>query len=126
MTPARLITRRRMLLGGLASLGGLFAAGCSKQSAPTYGNLLRLGDNFTYSAHRALLSGRRLVKEFSRSQISSFPATGCTNPATVKPDPVSGRKPNELYARLQAGAFTDWKLSVEGLVAKPGTYSLAD
>ena len=31
-----------------------------------------------------------------------------------------------VYARLQAGGFADWKLSVEGLVARPGTYSLAD
>ena len=52
-----IVTRREMLVGGLASLGGLLLTGCSREVPPTYGSLLRVGDNLTYSAHRALLSG---------------------------------------------------------------------
>ena len=35
---------------------------------PTYGNLLRMGDTFTYAAHRALLPGQSLVREYSRAR----------------------------------------------------------
>jgi DMSO/TMAO reductase YedYZ molybdopterin-dependent catalytic subunit len=80
-----------------------------------------MGDNLTYAAHRTLLPSQRLAREFSYKDISSFPAIGTTNPG----DPG---KPNrsEDYARLQKGGFADWRLSVSGLVASPGSYSLAD
>jgi DMSO/TMAO reductase YedYZ molybdopterin-dependent catalytic subunit len=116
-----LITRRKILIAGLTSAGGLLLSGCTRKLPPTYGNLLRMGDSFTYAAHRVLLPGESLAKEYSHKDISSFPATGTTNPC----DP---NKPscNEVYRQLQKGNFADWRLSVEGLVARPGTYSLAD
>ncbi len=123
MNEQRLITRRRLILGGLASLGGLLAGGCSEKSPPTYGHILRMGDNLTYSAHRTLLSGKGLAREFQRSDISSFPATGCTDPS-VSADPAKAS--SELYGRLKAGGFAEWRLSVEGMVSRPGTFSLAD
>lgn len=116
-----LITRRHVLKAGLAAIGGLFLPGCSKELPPTYGHILRMGDNLTYAAHRALLPGQSLVKEYSHKDISSFPATGTTNPGDA-----SKPKSSEVYRRLQAGGFADWRLSVEGLVARPGTFSLAD
>ena len=33
---------------------------------------------------------------------------------------------SEAYGPLRKGGFADWRLSIEGLVARPGTYSLAD
>ena len=33
---------------------------------------------------------------------------------------------SEAYGALRKGGFADWRLSVSGLVARPGTYSLAD
>lgn len=110
-----------MLVSGLASLGGLLLPGCGKNLPPTYGNILRMGDVLTYTAHRSLLPRQSLAREYSHKDISSFPATGCTNPG----DPARPR-PNESYQRLLSGAFSDWRLSIEGLVAKPGSYSLAD
>lgn len=102
-------------------MGGLLLAGCGRKLPPTYGNLLRLGDTFTYAAHRALLPGQALAREYSHKDISSFPATGTTNPGDRdKP------KPSEAYRQLQEGGFAGWRLSIEGLVAKPGSYSLAD
>ena len=88
---------------------------------PTHCNILRTGDTFTYAAHQALLPGQSLVREYSHSEISSFPATGTTNPA----DP-NGSKPSEDYRQLQSGGFGAWRLSIDGLVARPGSYSLAD
>jgi hypothetical protein len=116
-----LITRREALGASLTALGGVLLSGCSQQLPPTYGNILRMGDAFTYAAHRTLLPGQSLAREFSHKDISSFPATGTTDPG----DPGK-RHSNASYRRLQTGGFIDWRLSVEGLVARPGEFSLAD
>jgi DMSO/TMAO reductase YedYZ molybdopterin-dependent catalytic subunit len=116
MEKKKLITRRKAIITGLTSIGGLLLAGCSKPVPPTYGNILRMGDNLTYVAHRALLPGQSLAKEYNYRDISSFPATGTTNPASF----------NEDYARLQKNAFNDWALSIEGSVSRAGSFSLAD
>jgi DMSO/TMAO reductase YedYZ molybdopterin-dependent catalytic subunit len=117
----RLITRRRAIVAGLASVGGLVLARLPKTLPPTYGNLLRMGDSFTYAAHRALLPGQSLVREYSRADLTSFPATGTTDPAaSVKSEA------GEAYGRLQKESFADWRLTVEGRVARPRTFSLAE
>ena len=121
MKTNQLITRREALTAGLTAMGGLLLSGCAKKLPPTYGNILRMGDNLTYAAHQALLARDSLVKEYSHKDISSFPATGTTNPA----DPNSPFF-SELYGNLQRGAFADWRISIEGLVTRPGSYSLAD
>src|SRR3954447_4217568 len=121
MTPTRLITRRRAIVAGLASFGGIVVARAPRELPPTFGNVLRAGDTFTYAAQRALLPRQALVREYSQSDITSFPATGTTNPG------VLGRSPlNETWARLHAAAFADWRLPVEGHVARPRSFSLAE
>jgi DMSO/TMAO reductase YedYZ molybdopterin-dependent catalytic subunit len=80
-----------------------------------------MGDTLTYAAHRALLNGKALAKEYTREDITSFPAIG-----TVDPGNPNNRKSSEAYRRLQAGGFVDWRLTVEGSVARPGSYSLDD
>jgi DMSO/TMAO reductase YedYZ molybdopterin-dependent catalytic subunit len=124
MTRDTLLMPRRALLGGLAGLGGLSLAGCS-QSPPTYGNILRMGDDVTYWVHRNLLPRRAMVREYDHADITSIPAIGTTDPA----DPHQGGFDSQngpLYDRLRARSFADWRLSVEGLVARPGLWSLAD
>ena len=44
----------------LGVFGGLLLSACSKKLPPTYGNILRMGDVLTYSAHRTLLPGQSL------------------------------------------------------------------
>jgi DMSO/TMAO reductase YedYZ molybdopterin-dependent catalytic subunit len=117
----RLITRRRALIAGAAGVSGLLLPRYWNDLPPTYGNILRMGDTLTYATHRTLLPGQSLVREYSRSDITSFPATGTTNPGHLKEQPLS-----ELYRRLQDGAFADWRLSVEGRVASPRSFTLAD
>ena len=123
MKPADLITRRRALLVGLGAAGGLLVPAQLKKLRlpPTYGHILRMGDNLTYAAHRTLLPSQRLAREFSYKDISSFPAIGTTNPGA--PDKPTR---SEDYARLQKGGFADWRLSVTGVVTSPGSFSLAD
>jgi DMSO/TMAO reductase YedYZ molybdopterin-dependent catalytic subunit len=116
MNRPRLVTRRKAIITGLASLGGLLLPGCSRPTPPNYGNILRMGDNFTYIAQRTLLPGQTLAREYNFRDISSMPATGTTNPATFSED----------YERHLHNSFADWKLEIEGKVSMPGLYSLAD
>ena len=120
MRRSRKLARREVLAVGLASTAGVLA-GCSRPMPPTYGNLLRMGDNLTYAAHRLLLPGQTLVKEYPRSAISNFPAVGTADPG----DPAVSRV-SEAYRAMQRRGFADWTLSVEGAVARPGSFSLAD
>src|SRR5215467_6358795 len=114
------VSRRQAIAAGLASVGGA-ALGFPRSFPPTYGSLLRMGDNLTYAAHRALLPDQALVKEYEEKDISSFPAIGTTNPSAREAPRSAGD-----YRRMQSAAFTDWRLSVEGLVARPRTFSLAE
>jgi DMSO/TMAO reductase YedYZ molybdopterin-dependent catalytic subunit len=115
---------RRALIGGLASLGGLGLAGCSGDP-PTYGSLLRAGDNLTWRAQRLLLPRRGLVREYDHSDITSILAIGTTDPADSR-NPGFDPDQGETYARLRRAAFADWRLSVDGSVARPASFSLAD
>jgi DMSO/TMAO reductase YedYZ molybdopterin-dependent catalytic subunit len=120
-----LIVPRRTFLAGLASAGGLMLAGCSEPAPPTYGNVLRMGDVLTYKAHRLLLPVSSLAKEYDRRDITSIPAIGTTDPADPL-QPYYAPETGEIYARLRAGGFADWRLPIEGSVARPGAYTLAD
>src|SRR5688572_26539107 len=121
MKTTGLITRRRAIVAGLASVGGILLARYPKDHPPTYGSLLRMGDNLTYAAHRTLLPGQSLVKEYSLHDLTSFPATGTTDPAASVKSELG-----DEYRRLLNGGFADWRLSVEGRVAAPRTFSLAE
>jgi len=111
------LTRREVIAAGFAAMGGILLPGCkTPELPPTYGHLLRMGDNLTYLAHRTLLPGQALVREYNHGDISSFPATGTIDPG----------KNIEEYAKLKEADFTGWRLSVTGLVARPGSYSLDD
>jgi len=122
MKDPKLFSRRELIIGGGAALGGLLLSGCSRKvvAAPTYGNILRVADNFTFAAHRALLPGQKLAREYTHRDISSIPLTSI--------DPGDPTKPhaNGSYRQLSSSGFADWHISIEGSVARPGLYSLAD
>jgi DMSO/TMAO reductase YedYZ molybdopterin-dependent catalytic subunit len=122
--PTSIRLPRRALIGGLASLGGLALAGCT-ENAPTYGNLLRMGDDLTYGAQRLLLPRRALAREYDHADITSILAIGNTDPGDASL-PGFDVDQGEDYARLRAGGFAGWGLSIEGRVARPGVWSLAD
>jgi DMSO/TMAO reductase YedYZ molybdopterin-dependent catalytic subunit len=125
MKTKEILTSRRALITGLASAGGLLLGGCSEQLPPTYGNVLRMGDLLTYTAHRLLLPQGRLAKEYAQGDITSIPAVGTTNPADSHQEAFSAEH-GPAYERLQAGGFVDYRLSITGRVSRPGSYSLAD
>jgi DMSO/TMAO reductase YedYZ molybdopterin-dependent catalytic subunit len=66
----------------------------------------------TYASQR-LLTRHSFAREFPRSQISKPPF-----PNEIPPL-------NEAFKRLQGGGFADWQLSVNGMVARPASFSLA-
>jgi DMSO/TMAO reductase YedYZ molybdopterin-dependent catalytic subunit len=112
------------VLTGLVGAGSTLISGC-REDPPTYGQILRIGDNFTYQAQRLILPARALVREYDHADISAMPATGTTNPGDPHSavfDPALG----PLYDRLRAAGFADWRLRVEGAVERPLSLALAD
>jgi DMSO/TMAO reductase YedYZ molybdopterin-dependent catalytic subunit len=114
------LTRRRLLYGGLAAAGlssVAAAAAIAKRYGlvpPDHGGLFGAGETLTYATQRLLMSRQPLAREFSRGDIS-------------KAFPVNGPPPEvDSYARLRAGGFTAWRLMVDGLVARPRSFSLAE
>jgi len=112
-----LLTRRTLVTAGLAMAGGasgLHFAGNYGLIPPDSGGLLGSGETLTYSAQRLLTSGQSLAREFPRRSIS-------------KVAPVNGLPPkDETYHRLLADGFRDWRLTVEGLVQRPMSFSLEE
>jgi DMSO/TMAO reductase YedYZ molybdopterin-dependent catalytic subunit len=121
MKASRLITRRAAIITGVTAAGGFLVARSPKDLPPTYGNLLRAGDTLTYAAHRTLLPGQSLVREYTHRDITSFPATGTTDPGILQKPGLS-----DAYRRLHDQSFAGWRLSVEGRVAAPRSFSLAE
>ncbi len=117
--------RRRTFVKGMVSSSIATLAGCGQSEPPTYGNILRMGDWLTYKSHRLLLPLDSLAREYELADISPAPAIGTTNPA----DPERGGVHPEYapeYGALLKDEFASYGLRVEGLVARPGVYSLTD
>jgi DMSO/TMAO reductase YedYZ molybdopterin-dependent catalytic subunit len=79
---------------------------------PDHGGIFGLGETLTYASQR-LLTRHSLAREFSRSQISKRPLANEVAPFS------------EQFKRLQAGGFADWRLSIDGMVERPTSFSLA-
>ena len=114
------LSRRRLIVSGLAATAaasGLAVAARMAQTyglvPPDYGGIYGLGETLTYASQR-LLTRHSLAREFHPSQISKPPLANEMAP------------PNDAFKRLQAGGFADWRLSVDGMVAQPTSFSIAD
>lgn len=110
-----MITRRK-LVGGLgASAGGLLLSGCDKLNAsPDFRETLRLGEALSYRAQRLITDRSALAREFRPDQRSPvFRANGTRLPK------------GEAYAAHAAANFADWRLKIDGLVARPRAFSMA-
>ncbi|MBV8906546.1 MAG: molybdopterin-dependent oxidoreductase [Acidobacteriia bacterium] len=114
------LTRRRLITTGLATAagtGGLAAAAKLAQRygliPPDSGGLYGPGETLTYAAQR-LLTRHSLAREFPPNQISKDPFPNEVGPL------------NETLRRLEANAFTGWRLAVDGTVARPASFSVSD
>jgi DMSO/TMAO reductase YedYZ molybdopterin-dependent catalytic subunit len=113
------LSRRKLIISGLAATAGVSALGVAAHLAqkyglvpPDHGGIYGLGETLTYASQR-LLTKHSLAREFPRSKISKPPFANEIAP------------PNDAFKHLQAGGFADWRLSVDGLVDRPASFSLA-
>ncbi len=113
-------SRRKLMTAGLSAAGGAAGLAVAARLADRYGLIppdwnskFGPGETLTYASQRILTSHHSMAREFSRAEVS-------------KVAPVSGRHPtSDQYQSHLAGAFTDWRLSVDGLVARPASFSLS-
>jgi DMSO/TMAO reductase YedYZ molybdopterin-dependent catalytic subunit len=112
-------SRRKLIKTGLAAAAGVTGVGVAARLAqsyglipPDYGGIWGAGETLNYAAYR-LLTNHSMAREFSRSEISAKPLANEIPPFS------------DAFKKLQAGGFVDWRLTVEGMVDRPGTFSLA-
>jgi DMSO/TMAO reductase YedYZ molybdopterin-dependent catalytic subunit len=115
------LTRRAALLTGLSG-GGLALAGCSKAlqgdhltMSHSFHRVLEMGEAWTLASQRFMLSGGAMAREFKPSDLSPrFKANGTLHPG------------GDEYAQHLEENFANWRLKVDGLVAKPLELSVAE
>src|SRR5437870_11617519 len=112
--------RRKFITTGLAVTAGASGLAVAARFAQSYGlippdagGLYGAGETLTYAAQR-LLTRHSMAREFARSQISQVPFANGVAPL------------GEGFRRLQEGGFADWRLAVDGMVARPASFSLAE
>jgi DMSO/TMAO reductase YedYZ molybdopterin-dependent catalytic subunit len=112
-------SRRQLITAGAAVAGGASGLAVAASLARRYGlippdgsGLYGAGETLTYAAQR-LLTRHAFAREFAPSQISKPPFANAVDPL------------GDAFKRLQEGAFADWRLTVDGLVARPASFSLA-
>jgi DMSO/TMAO reductase YedYZ molybdopterin-dependent catalytic subunit len=112
------LSRRKLITTGLAAAAGVSGLGVAARIAqkyglvpPDHGGVYGLGETLTYASQR-LLTRHSLAREFSRSQISKPPLANEMPPLS------------DEFRRLQAGGFSDWRLSITGMAAQPASFSL--
>ncbi len=105
------VTRRMLLAGGAASL----VSGCDVLgSNPSFQSLLGVGETGNFVIQRALTDRMALAREYRPDQRSPiFRANGTRTPA------------GEAYAAHVAAKFANWQIKVDGLVARPQSFSVA-
>jgi DMSO/TMAO reductase YedYZ molybdopterin-dependent catalytic subunit len=114
------LSRRKLIATGLTATAGAAGLAVATRLAkshglipPDHGGFYGAGETLTYAAQR-ILTRHSLAREFPRSEISKTPF-------------ANGEPPkDEAFRRLQAGGFADWRLAVDGMIARPASFSLAE
>ena len=114
------ISRRTFVTAGLTAAAGVSGLGVAAKWAQKYGliapdagGVFGPGEALTYAANR-IFATHAMAREFPRAMISRPPFANSMAP------------PTDDFKRLQTGGFSDWRLSIEGLVARPRSFTLAE
>jgi len=114
------VSRRKLITGGVAAAAGVSGLAVADRLArryglipPDHGGLFGPGETLTYACQR-LLTVHLPLHQFPRSMISKAPFANETAP------------PTEEFKRQQAAGFKDWRLTVDGMVARPLSLSISD
>lgn len=115
-----MISRRKLITTGLVAAVGTSGVAAAAKVAEHYGlippdwrTVYGPGEALTYASQR-LLTRHSMAREFGRSQISMPPFANEVAPLGDK------------FKHLEAGGFIDWRLTVDGMVAHPAAFSVAD
>ena len=114
------LSRRKLITTGLAATAGASGLAVAASLADRYGliapdcgGIYGPGQALTFASQR-LVARHSLAREFPPSQIS-------------KPPHANGSPPqDEEFKRLRAGEFADWRLTVDGMVARPASFSVGE
>jgi DMSO/TMAO reductase YedYZ molybdopterin-dependent catalytic subunit len=116
----KFVSRRKLITGGLAATAGVAGVTVAARMAeryglipPDHGGIYGPGTTLTYAAQR-LLTTHSLAREFPRSMISKSPFANETPP------------PTDIFKSRQAVGLSNWRLAVDGMVARPASLSLSD
>jgi DMSO/TMAO reductase YedYZ molybdopterin-dependent catalytic subunit len=114
------ISRRKLLTTGIATAAGVTGIAAAARMAqryglipPDHGGIYGPGETLTYAAQR-ILTAHSLAREFPRGMISKSPFANEVAP------------PNAAFLQHQATGFSNWRLTVDGIVARPTSFSLSD
>ena len=110
-----MITRRGLIASLAAGAGGVLLSGCNKINAdPGVRSLLQSAEGLTMRAQRIIGDRTTLAREFTAADLSPvFRSNGTRQPAGAD------------YESHRLSGFADWRLTVDGLVARPQTLSMA-
>jgi len=114
------LSRRQLIATGVATAAGASGLVVAAKLAGHYGLIppdsgvvYGSGEALTYAAQR-LLTRHSLAREFSRSQISQKPFANEVAPLA------------DAFQRHRDSAFAGWRLAVDGMVARPASFSVAE
>jgi DMSO/TMAO reductase YedYZ molybdopterin-dependent catalytic subunit len=114
------LSRRKLIQAGVAAAAGVTGLGAADVLAKRYGlippdhaGFYGPGETLTYAAQR-VLTNHSMAREFPASEISKPPFANEVGPL------------GEDFKRLQAAGFADWRLTVDGMVAHPGSFSIEE
>jgi len=112
------LSRRKLIKTGLSTATGIAGLGVAAGLAKNHGlippdgsGIWGVGETLNYATYR-LLTKHSMAREFPRSEISATPLANDIAP------------PSDAFKKLQEGGFADWRLTVEGMVDRPGIFSL--
>lgn len=108
-----MITRRRFIAAG-AGASSMLLGGCDRlDQSESFRNVLRSAEGLTMRAQRLVMDRRALAREYSQAEMSPvFRSNGTRMPSGTS------------YAAHAASSFAEWKVRVDGLVARPLSLSM--
>jgi len=108
------LSRRGFLTRLSAAGGALLLGGCDQLSqSPTFRDVLSKAEGVTQGVQRFVLSQRAMAHEFRESDISAY----------FKPNGSINIDDASYQAQAKDG-FSQWRLKIDGLVARPAELSL--
>jgi DMSO/TMAO reductase YedYZ molybdopterin-dependent catalytic subunit len=113
---SRRVSRRSLLRAGSVAGASVLLSGCDGGlESPSMRSVLDFGQWVSLRVQRLLLSGQPLAREFTVADISpDFPLNGTSMPNGF------------AYFQMMVTQFASWRLTVDGLVRRPLSLSLAE